>query len=283
MNLKDKLKGLPTIYYLNLDERPDRKQYTEEQYEKYKISNFKRFSASSYQLQNFDEWKNKVILNDISTCKRWRQHLIEVATALSTIDMLKSWLENTTEEYVILMEDDYDLSYIDYWHFDWEYLMNNIPFDWDCIQLGFENEKIIPCYLHPILSGHDSGAALIRRSYAEKLIRLFCVDGKYNLAHKISNWKWSIGLDIPNVTIDYFLIHSGRTYSMPLISVNPDIGSYSVNYVRSDRPDLVLARKAYKKWWTVLRDDYTLEEFFMYGKPNDRVITPREPDIDKYV
>ena len=88
MNLKDKLKGLPTIYYLNLDERPDRKQYTEEQYEKYKISNFKRFSASSYQLQNFDEWKSKVILNDISTCKRWRQHLIEVATAPPLISLL---------------------------------------------------------------------------------------------------------------------------------------------------------------------------------------------------
>ena len=139
MNLKDKLKGLPTIYYLNLDERPDRKQYTEEQYEKYKISNFKRFSASSYQLQNFDEWKSKVILNDISTCKRWRQHLIEVATALSTIDMLKSWLENTTEEYVILMEDDYDLSYIDYWHF--QTLVEYNPNRKECYSSSIPNQN----------------------------------------------------------------------------------------------------------------------------------------------
>ena len=45
-----KLKGLPTLYYLNLDERPDRREYTELQYEELGITNFKRFSASEYQI-----------------------------------------------------------------------------------------------------------------------------------------------------------------------------------------------------------------------------------------
>ena len=33
-----KLKGLPTLYYLNLDERPDRREYTELQYDETEIS-----------------------------------------------------------------------------------------------------------------------------------------------------------------------------------------------------------------------------------------------------
>ena len=63
MNLNDKLKGIPKIYYLNLDERPDRKEYTESQYDYWKIKNFTRVSTSKFRLSNYDEWKNYVILN----------------------------------------------------------------------------------------------------------------------------------------------------------------------------------------------------------------------------
>jgi hypothetical protein len=273
MNLNEKLKGLPYIYYLNLDERLDRRNYTEEQYEKYKIKNFERFSSSKYQFQNFNEWKDTVILNDYSYLKRWRHHVVEISISILILDAIRHWLISSNDSYFLLMEDDYDLSYIDHWHFDWEYLMNNIPFDWDCIQLSFENDKIIPCYLHPICSGHSTGASLIQRSYAEKLIKLLYVDGKYDLSQKISNWKRSIGLNIPNLTGDYFLGHCGRTYCIPLISTNPEYGSYSFNYKRNDREDLTFTRKAYDKWWTKFRDKFTLEEFFMFGKPNDLVMT----------
>ena len=277
-----KLKGLPEIYYLNLDERPDRVEYTETQYEKHGITKFRRWSASEYQLHNFKEWRNKVRLNDMTECKKLKQHIIEIAISMSTMDMLRHWYENSTEPYVLLMEDDYDLQWIDYWHFDWEYLMNHLPFDWDCIQLSFENEKVIPCFLHPIHPYHCTGAALINRPYAEKLIRLLYKDGKYDFSQRIQNYKWGKMLDMPNRTIDYFLCHAGRTYSIPLISLNPGMGSYSKNIKRNDRPDLDLAWRAYNKWWKELRDDYSLEEFFMFGKPNDRYITRKEPGLDKY-
>jgi hypothetical protein len=64
---------------------------------------------------------------------------------------------------------------------------------------------------------------------------------------------------------------------MPLISINPDLGSYAENVCRKDeRKDLQFSYKAYQRWWTELRDKYSLEEFFTYGKPNDKIITPRE-------
>ena len=37
MDLNNKLKNIPKIYYINLDERPDRKNYIESQFNELKI------------------------------------------------------------------------------------------------------------------------------------------------------------------------------------------------------------------------------------------------------
>jgi len=276
MNLNNKLKGLPDIHLLTLDERSDRQEYTETQYDHWGIKNYTKVSGSKYQASNYDEWKDLVILNPIvktpSSLPVWQQ-LIEISISLTYLLTIKNWLETTNDQYMILMEDDYDLSFIEYWHFDWEYLMNNIPHDWDCIQMSFENGNIYPCYLHPIISGHGTGGSLINRRYAEKLISLYYKDGKFDFSKKICNSKF---LGNSNITMDYISGHSGKTYCIPLFDVNPRIGSYAKNILRSDRDDLLFSYKACKKWWTKLRDVYTLEEFFTYGKWNDKAITRKE-------
>jgi hypothetical protein len=287
MNLNHKLKGLPPICVLNLDERPDRLEYTENQYKYWGIKDYVFVSGSKFQYSTYDQWKHLVRLNyklqtdyKLETKFNLKKHITEVSTSLSHLMNIKNWLETSDDPYVIIMEDDYDLSFIEYWHFDWEYLMNKIPHDWDCIQMSFENNTMIPCFLHPIISGHGTGASLINRHYAEKLVRLYYIDGKYDFSKKIGNAKW---MQNPNLTTDYFLGHSGKTYCIPLISLNIHTGSYAENLLRTDTPDWEFSVKAYKKWWKKLRDAYTLEEFFTYGKYNDRVITPREPDLDNYV
>ena len=285
MDLKNKLKGVPPIILLTLDGNLDRQEYTETQYDYWGIKNYTKVSGSKYQLSTYEDWKDLVILNPFDeNYKRKNHHIAEISITLSHLINIKNWLETSSDPYVIIMEDDYDLSFIEYWHFDWEYLMNNIPYDWDCIQMSFENEKLVPCFLHPILSGHDTGASLINRRYAEKIISLHYKEGKFDLSQKICNYKWSnrainsySGLGMPNFTTDYFLGHNGKTYCMPLISVNQDFGSWAQNICRKkERVDLEFSYRAYQKWWTELRDEYTLEEFFTYGKPNDRIIIPRE-------
>ena len=275
MNLNNKLKGLPDIHLLTLDERSDRQEYTETQYDHWGIKNYTKVSGSKYQVSNYDEWKDLVILNSFDDYKRKNHHLIEISISLTYLLTIKNWLETTNDQYLILMEDDYDLSFIEYWHFDWNYLMNNIPYDWDCIQMSFENEKLFPCYLHPIISGHGTGGSLINRRYAEKLISLYYKDGKFDFSKKICNSKF---LGNSNITMDYISGHSGKTYCIPLFDVNPRIGSYAKNILRSDRDDLLFSYKACKKWWTKLRDVYTLEEFFTYGKWNDKAITSKNLD-----
>ena len=277
MNLRNKLKGLPPIRLLTLDERQDRQRYAEIQYDYWEIKNYTKVSGSKYQSSTYEDWKDLVILNPFDSSKnieRKNNPITETSMSLFYLLTIKDWLETTDEKYLILMEDDYDLIFIEYWHFDWEYLMNSIPYDWDCIQMSFENPSLIPCFLHPILPGHSLGASLINRRYAEKLVSLHYKDGKFDLSQKIGNNYW---MNDSNFTGDYFLGHCGKTYCIPLLSVNQRFGSYAENVCRKDeRTDLEFSYKAYKKWWTVLRDEYTLEDFFTYGKPNDRIIIPEE-------
>ena len=98
----------------------------------------------------------------------------------------KKWLNETEDQYFILIKDTTDFDLVQHWIFDWNTIVENIPYDWDCIQLGFENISIIPFYLHPILPSHTFGPSLINRYYAKKIIKLHCFDGKYKLYDKIN-------------------------------------------------------------------------------------------------
>jgi hypothetical protein len=55
--MSNKLKGIPSIYYLNLDFDVDRRKYMEKQFEKWNLTNVTRFSGSNYLVENYDDWK----------------------------------------------------------------------------------------------------------------------------------------------------------------------------------------------------------------------------------
>jgi hypothetical protein len=191
------------------------------------------------------------------------------ANAITHLDFLKKWYQTTKDEYVILMEDDYDLRLIKYWHFTWDYLMSHLPYDWDCLLMGFENPIEVPFHLHPILPEHDFGPVLLKRAFVEKLIDLHCVGEKYKLVNTVANAAWNRQEDVAGSgTVDYFMVHTGRTYCLPLISVNPNFGSFENNSViqrfyRSEGD--IKARNTYYFWWQNERDNYTLDQFFTFG------------------
>jgi len=269
MNLKDKLIGLPPVYYVNLDNRLDRRNYMESQFERWKIRNATRVSASKYLASEFDLWKHK--LHDLDIIENVKHlHISTIANSITHIEMIKTWLETTNDPYMIMMEDDYDLSLIEYWNFDWTYLMNNIPYDWDCIQLGFESSTYISFFLHPIMPfGTYFGPCLINRDYAEKIVKLHYVNDKFVTILKINHHT----LYKPYViNADYFIPHNGRTYCIPLITCNTELDSYENKEVRSI-PHHQESRKLYYDWWKNKHHNYSLEEFFSYGKDNDLEMT----------
>ena len=258
--MSDKLIGIPSIYYLNLDSKLDRREYMESQFEKWNLNNVTRFSGSKYLAKNYDDWKHVMHFPD----KIPERHRLSVSITLSTLETIKYWLETTSEKHLILMEDDYDLSLIQYWHFNWEYLMNNIPYDWDCIQLGYESNTHIKFFLCPKFNDSFWGPVLINRHFAEKLINLHYVMGKYILVHKYGQHPFNTGYRV--VSLDSFIPFLGKTYQLPLITQNPHLDEIPKKHH-------FLCRDIYYNWWQNERDKYSLEDFFSYGKQNDREMT----------
>lgn len=60
-----KLKGLPPIYYFNLDHRTDRREYLEKQFLDYGITNYCRVNSSRYSVENYEEWNPKSLLTNL--------------------------------------------------------------------------------------------------------------------------------------------------------------------------------------------------------------------------
>ena len=258
MNLKNKLKDLPTIYYTNLDHRNDRREYMKTQFDYLGIKDYHRVSSSKYLSTEEYKWEYLVLDKSLSFGSAG------VANSITHLEMIKNWLETSNEPYMIMMEDDYDLSLIEYWNFDWEYLMNNIPQNWDCIQLGFENEHIIPFFLHPVHHNHGFGPCLINRDYAQKIINLHCIENKFKLNIQTNDvrYKKIYGM------VDGFILEDGKTYSIPLITNNPNLGS-DCDLTGTARRWFEECKNLYYNWWKNEHNKFSLEDFFTYGKPND--------------
>lgn len=255
--MSDKLKGIPSIYYLNLDSELDRRKYMEKQFQKWNLNSVTRFSGSKYLVENYDEWKDILHFPQII---RDKSNQLSVSITLSTLEMIRQWLETTDEKYLILFEDDYDLNLIEYWHFDWEYLMRHVPYDWDCIQLGFESNWYIKFYLHPKDPTSAYGPILINRHFAQKLINLHYVKEKYMLIRKHGIYPYNTKYRV--VSLDSFIPFLGKTYQLPLITQNPYLD-------KVPKKHHFLCRNIYYDWWQNKRDNFSLEEFFSYGKNND--------------
>ena len=265
MNLQDKLKGLPTIYYVNLDHRTDRRDYMESQFDSMKITNFHRISASKYLSSEDHKWQHLV-----SDTVKLVYGSAAVADSITHIEMIKHWLETTNEEHLLIMEDDYDLSLIEYWNFDWDYLMNHIPANWDCIQLGYENIEVLFFFLHPVHHNHGFGPCLINRDYAKKLVKLHYINEKFKLNIKHNDFRHEKLYGM----VDGFILRDGVTYSIPLITNNPDFGS-DIDLNGNPPGWHRNCRDLYYNWWQNEHHNFSLNDFFTYGKPNDFMMTKK--------
>jgi len=284
----DKLKNFPHIYYTNVDRKVKRRKYMEDQFNSLGLKYTRIEMLSCPKDGPPKEFLNNLIGNYNSTTSQW----INWYSSL-IFNFFQEWIQSTEDPYFIFMEDDYDLSLINSWHFTWDEFMNRLPYDWDCIQLGFECPNKISFYLHPTQKEYSLGASLLRREYIEKLLDLHILNGKYKFDHTIANSVYINresgiydNMDYSNTSggPDYFINQSGACYSIPLIPINPYFAGIShqgpfgkLNW--KPKMSFVKCYEAYHEWWNNDRDNFTLNEFFSFGKSNDILM---ERDISRW-
>lgn len=107
-----KLKDLPHIYWLNLDDKEDRRKFMEDQFSYWEIEKHTRISA--YDGRDDD-------LSDIIVGK-YPDNMSsgEIGCVTSHLKAIRHWLETSTDDYAIMMEDDCDLEVVKHWPFHLE-------------------------------------------------------------------------------------------------------------------------------------------------------------------
>lgn len=284
--IKDKVEHMPHVYYFNLDSDIERRNYMEEQFNLYGI-NYTRVSQSKYLKEDFCSWSDllsnpKIIEEDHEKLKGRMNVKGHISNVLVHLEHFIDWYNNTNDEHLIIMEDDYDLSLIEYWHFTWKYLMSNIPYDWDAIQFSFEpNNKNVCMFLHPrYLEETGFGAMMLNRNYVKKMIDIAFNDESKLITTNKKNAHKTVGVGIfhKQYSPDSFIGGTGMTYRIPLITMSSMF--YQSDNYQEEQSHHFKAEKAVKEWWKNKRDEFSLEDFFTYGKPNDSAMVVDMSDID---
>ena len=250
-----KLKGLPPIYCINLDDKPDRWKFMEDQFKHWEVENYQRVSA-------YDGRGD----NDLGEILKGRypdqMTSGEVGCVTSHLKAMKMFLE-TDAPCALMMEDDCDISTAFHWGFTWKDFYAKVPYDYDVVQLAIINPAQITVQMHKrYVNDFSTACYMITRHHAEKLIKHH-VKGpdKYRLDNGVK----------PRPVADDLIYNSGNTYSIPLLLYRLQLGS-------SIHPEHVDAfhkvnHDGIMNWWTQMgasMDVKTLTDFDPYlGKVSD--------------
>ena len=228
-----KLKGVPPIYYINLDDQPERVEYMESQFKYWEIENYKRISAyDGRDGRDLGEILNGRYPDNMSSG--------EVGCTTSHLKMLKTWLEESDDPCLLVMEDDCDLSVVKHWPFTWKDFYAKLPYDYDVVQLAIINPASVYLQLHRrFVNDFSTACYLITRHHAEKLVRLHCRGDKYKLDQGVK----------PRAVADDLIYNSGNTFAMPIFLYKIELGS-SIHDIHID----VFHRSSHDAIWHFWRN-----------------------------
>jgi GR25 family glycosyltransferase involved in LPS biosynthesis len=203
-----KLKGLPPIYYINLDGQPDRAKYMEDQFKYWEIENYERVSAYDGRSDDLSEIiKGRYPENMTSG---------EIGCVTSHLKAIKHWYETSDSSYAMIVEDDLDLELVKFWNFTWSDFIAKLPYDWDVIQLAIICTGNLHVQLHKrFVNDFSTAAYIITRHHAEKILKHHVRDNKYKLDQGVK----------PRAVADDLIYNSGNTFSIPIFLYKIALGS----------------------------------------------------------
>jgi GR25 family glycosyltransferase involved in LPS biosynthesis len=204
-----KLKNLPPIYYINLDDQTERNRYMEEQFNYWEINRHTRISAYDGRDSDLSEILKGTYPENMTSG--------EIGCTCSHLKAIKYWYETSDSPYALFMEDDIDISIARFWNFTFSDFIARAPYAWDCIQLAIISTGDINVSIHTrFINSFSTACYILTRRYAKKLIDLH-VRGE-NLYRLDNGVK-------PRATADDLIYNAGVTYACPLFLYKIELGS----------------------------------------------------------
>jgi hypothetical protein len=255
-----KLRNFGPIYYLNLDDQPERKEYMEGQFKYWEIENYTRISA--YDGRDDD-------LSDIVKGK-YPDNMTsgEVGCVTSHLKAIKYWVETSNSPYAIIMEDDCELEVAKYWNFTWEDFIARVPYAWDVIQLAIicTGDIVVPIHTR-FVNDFSTACYVITRHHAEKLIKYHIRGDKYKLDNGVK----------PRPVADDLIYNSGVTYASPMLLYKTELGST----IHPDHVD-IFHKNSYNailNFWQQRGSVLTLDQITDYNPYLGRITEPSQKSV----
>ncbi len=203
-----KLKGLPPLYYINIDGEPERDAYMQAQLKYWEIEDATRISAYDGREDDLSGILKGRYPDNMSSG--------EVGCTTSHLKAIKYWLDTSDSPCALMVEDDLDFDLVKYWDFTWKDFYSLIPFDYDVVQLAIICTGPLHVKLHSrFVNDFSTAAYLINRHHAEKLLKFHVRGDKYKLDNGVK----------PRAVADDLIYNSGNTYSIPLWLYRIALGS----------------------------------------------------------
>ena len=203
-----KLKGLPHIYWLNLDADTERRQYMEEQFEYWEIENHTRIVGYDGREDDVSDNLKGIIPDNVTQG--------ELGCCMAHLKAIKEFYENSDDPYCIIAEDDVNLNIAHYCNFTWTEFFGLLPYDWDCVQMTTICTGDIHVKLHlKFINDFSAAFYLITRHHAAKVLK-----------HHMRGKKWKLDNGVrPRAVSEDTILETGKTYTVPLFLYNMDFVS----------------------------------------------------------
>jgi hypothetical protein len=252
-----KLKNIPPIYYLNLDGQPERKDYMEKQFKYWELENYERISAYDGRVDDLGHLVTGSYPDNMTSG--------EIGCVTSHIKAIKHWLDTSTSEVALFMEDDIDLQLARCWNFTWSDIIAKVPYDYDVIQLAIICTGDLHVKLHKrFVNDFSTAAYMITRHHAEKILRHHVRGDKYKLDNGVK----------PRAVADDLIYNSGNTFSIPLFLYKIALGSS----IHEDHVDLFHKSNynAILNFWETQGSDMTISDLMNYDPYLGRITEPSQ-------
>lgn len=248
------------IYMTSLRESHDRRKKTTEQFKKLGITNFEFFPTNIEKCE------------DISVIAQYPQYSKFIqGVVISHLEMMRHWYILTNEPYAIFCEDDNDFSVSEYWNFSIQEFIQNLPSNWDCVQLM--RYRLPPAEYGPqcndsilkLFSGRYWGTcALMKRSYVKRCLDMHIKQlGTYDL-RIIQDGMYPEPMD-PG-TIEYvenvLYLNKGVIYNFPLlVQLDPFVSSSTISNLNNEEKNIWrIQREFFLDLWKTRGKDLNLKE-----------------------
>lgn len=177
------LDGIDVIYYINLNRSTERRSHMEKIFLDSVFDEIPVVRINAYDGQT----KKMDVYFDIDeTSGTYNNDAInnkEYACTLSHLESIQRF-SKSPYEIALILEDDITLEYKKYWKTPIEQIMEDAPADWEIIQLCIiteNNTKINELYTLHTEDLNSTGAYIIKRNAAKKVIEKIYYNNKYNL------------------------------------------------------------------------------------------------------